>query len=115
MHLCTCRILLGGDALNVLVRGEHAPVSWPEVGVLQFLHGEESVSEMKVCGEMETTRTLEKERLITIYGRDVIELVYPGRAPALEMEMPGVKAPVKGVKNPKSASFIPPIDTPDEE
>lgn len=115
MHLCTAKIMLGGDPLNVMYRGEHDPVSWPEIGVLQHLHGEESVFEIKVCGEMDATRTGEKDRLVGIYGRDVLELVYPGRAPVLEMEMPGTKAPVKGVKNPKSSSFIPPIDTADEE
>lgn len=111
MHLCTAKIMLGGDALNVMHRGEHDPVSWPEIGVLQHLHGEESVFEIKVCGEMDTSRTAEKERLTNIYGRDILEIVYPGRAPVLEMEMPGAKAPVKGVKNPKSSGFIPPIET----
>lgn len=114
MHLCTAKVMLGGDPLNVMHRGEHDPLSWPEIGVLQYLHGEDAVTDIKVCGELDTSRGMEKQRLVTIYGHDTLELVYPGRAPALEMEMPGTEAPKKGVRNPKSSSFIPPIETPED-
>lgn len=92
MHLCTAYIALGGDSNNVIHRGPLDAVSWPEIGLLQFLHGEQSVYNCEVCGEVQVRPADEKARLIGIYG-DVVEAVYPGRAPALEMEMPGADVP----------------------
>jgi hypothetical protein len=63
-------------------------------------HGEDSVSDVEVVGEIEATRTGEKQRLAEIYGRELLELVYPGRAPALEMEVPGVSKIPKPKKQP---------------
>lgn len=102
MHLCTAKIALGGDTGNVVHRQAHKPVSWPEVGLLQWMHGEESVFDVEVCGEVEATRAGEKARLVEKYGRDVVEMVYPGRAPMLEMEMPGVTS----VPKPKKAKPV---------
>lgn len=90
MHMVTCKIALGGDTGQIVWRQAHKPVSWPEVGVIQMLHGEESVFDVEVCAEVEATRSGEKARLAEIYGAQVLELVYPGRAPMLEMEVPGV-------------------------
>lgn len=92
MHLVTAFIALGGDHNNIVHRGPREPVSWPEVGLLQFIHGEQSVYNCEVCGEVEVRPAVEKSRLASIYG-DVVEAVYPGRAPALEMEMPGAEVP----------------------
>src|SRR3954464_16009080 len=89
MHMVTCKIILGGDNGQIVHRQEANPVSWPEVGVIQYTHGEESVFDIEVCGEVEATRAGEKARLAEIYGKSVLEAVYPGRAPVLEMEMPG--------------------------
>lgn len=90
MHLCTAYIALGGDTDNVVFRGPYDPVSWPEIGLLQFLHGEENVYNAEVVSDVPTRPQAEKERLRVIYG-DVVEQVYPGRAPMLEMEMPGAE------------------------
>lgn len=90
MHLVTCKIALGGDQGQIVWRQSDNPVSWPEVGVIQMAHGEDSVTDVEVVGEIEATRSGEKQRLVEIYGRELLELVYPGRAPALEMEVPGV-------------------------
>lgn len=92
MHMCTAYIALGGDTGNVVFRGPHDPVSWPEIGLLQFLHGEEHVFNAEVVGEEKTNPYAEKERLRRVYG-DVVENVYPGRAPYMEMDMPGADVP----------------------
>lgn len=94
MHLVSCYIALAGDTQQILVRGPYDTVSWPEVGVLQTIHGEDAVTNIKVEGEdLDATRTSEKLRLVGIYGAQVVENVYPGRAPMIEMEMPGYVPP----------------------
>lgn len=89
MHLCTAYVMLAGDQGQVVFRGEHDPVSWPEIGVLQVLHGEDSVYNIEVINEVDTTRQAEKRRLAEIYGETVVENVYPGRSPMMEEEVPG--------------------------
>jgi len=92
MHLCTAKIMLAGDSGQIVWRQADNPVSWPEIGVIQMAHGEDAVFDIEVVAEIEATRYGEKQRLVEIYGRDLLELVYPGRAPALEMTMPGVNS-----------------------
>jgi hypothetical protein len=113
MHLVSCYIALGGDPQQTLVRGPHDTVSWPEVGVLQTIHGEDAVTKIVVEGEdLEATRASEKLRLISIYGPQVIENVYPGRSPHLEMHMPGhVAKPTKrAAKSDKDEKFDVAVD-----
>jgi len=101
MHLVACKIMLGGDTGQVVWRQSDNPVSWPEVGVIQFTHGEDAVFDVEVVAEIEASRAGEKARLVEIYGREVLELVYPGRAPMLEMEVPGVTSIPKPKKQPR--------------
>ena len=88
MHLCAAHIALGGDTNNVVFRGPDNPVSWPEIGIIQFLHGEEAVYNIEVIGERDARPAIEKERLLLLYGPSVNE-IYPGKVPVMEMEMPG--------------------------
>jgi hypothetical protein len=90
MDICTAYVSLGGDPGSIVVRGSHNPLTWPEIGLLQFLHGENSVFNVKVIGEISRHRNSEKERLIGIYGEMPVAMVYPGRTPiGMEMKMPG--------------------------
>ena len=43
MDYVACKIALGGNSNNVIYRGPDTPVSWPEIRVLQHLHGEDNV------------------------------------------------------------------------
>lgn len=92
MHLCTAFIALGGDTNNVVFRGPDNPVSWPEVGVIQFLHGEEAVYNIEAIQNVERRGVAEKDRLVSIYG-PIVDQLYPGKNPVMEMEMPGVELP----------------------
>lgn len=97
MHFCVCQVRLNGDMLNVVPRGEFNPVSWPEVEVLRFLHGNESVIDVKAFVKVTQSAKDEKERLRNIYGSPVIEEVFPGRNPQMELDMPGAKLPDQAV------------------
>ena len=49
MDWVSVKVALGGDAGNVMVREEN-PVSWPEVKILQNLHGEANVYDAALSG-----------------------------------------------------------------
>jgi hypothetical protein len=115
MHMVSAKVMLGGDAGQVVHRGKNNPFSWPEIGVLQWMHGEDSVFDIEFAAEVESSRSLEKQRLVEKYGADTLEMVYPGKAPYLEMEMPGVVVPAsdgaaKGKKGKKSTLVFAPAD-----
>lgn len=118
-HLCTCMIDLAGERLTVIYRDETNPVPWPEIKVLQELHGEDSVFDITpfALGPRETPNR-EKERLVLRYGRDAVEAVYAGKAFQMEWFMPGwpidpTKA--KRKKKPTERARPPLMRSPDAE
>lgn len=102
MDYVSCKIALGGDPANVLYRGPDHPVSWPEVRVLQQLHGEDNVFDCEfVAGRSEsTTAQAEKMRLLGLYGSEAVGFCYPGSRPLMEMEFPGDRDPIT-IERPK--------------
>jgi hypothetical protein len=88
MHWCTAKVNLAGQGFTVFVFNEFLPVSWPEVQVLMALHGDENLMEIKPCKVSETTTRAEKNRLYAKYG-NIVERVFPGHAPRMELLMPG--------------------------
>ncbi len=113
--------MIAGDVGNVMVRSQSNPVSWPEIGLLQHLHGEEAVYNIEVVESVKSTSSQEKLRLTGIYDPQAVELIYPGKSPVMEMEMPGTSAPGEetidpkaGTKTSRRTTSIPPL-TADEE
>jgi hypothetical protein len=88
MHWCTGKINLSGQGFMVLIVDPLEPISWPEAQVIMALHGEENVYELKPVVISDTSAVDEKNRLLGKYGK-VVERVFPGRSPRMEMEMPG--------------------------
>jgi hypothetical protein len=116
MDYVTAKIALGGEAQHIMYRGPDAPVSWPEVRVLQQLHGEDSVFDCDFVRSEHANVQTEKMRLLSIYGKEAIDNVYPGSRPAMEMEFPGDRDPA-GQKRPErrpvpSSDDRPPEDEP---
>jgi hypothetical protein len=78
-QLLTCTIALAGDVTQTVVRGAERAVTYPELIVLEFLHGENAVTEVFECGYTEDTEPrLERERLMHIYGAVVDKHLFPG-------------------------------------
>ena len=96
----SCKIALGGDPGNIMYRGPERPVSWPEVQVLQYLHGEEAIYDAEFAHAEHSNVQSEKMRLLGIYGKDVIDNCYPGARPMMEMDFPGDRTAV-GQKRPE--------------
>ena len=110
MHICTAYIMLGGDQGSVVYRGPDNPVSWPEIGVLQTIHGQDCVYNIEVIEEVTRHRAAEKLRLQRIYGDGIVEAIYPGRSAAIEMQVPGYE-PKKGrkvtLRDPDADEYLP--------
>lgn len=89
-HLCACKIVVGGDPGTVVVREAHNPVTWNEIAVLQSMHGDDAIYDIKPIGLMgRLTNLMEKQRLASIYGFEAVDLVYAGRSFNMEFFAPG--------------------------
>lgn len=88
MHFCTAFVAIAGDPQQIVFRGLHAPISWPEIEVIRVMHGDDAVREAKPFVQVEQSIRAEKERLGLIYGEVVDKQVYPGRNPRMELDAP---------------------------
>ena len=113
MDFVACKVALGGDANNVIYRGPDVPVSWPEIRVLQHLHGEDNVFDCEYVGHDSSTSQAEKMRLLGLYGSEAVNICYPGSRPMMEMEFPGDKEPI-AIKRPER-KLIADIQRPEPE
>jgi hypothetical protein len=82
-QLLRCMVSLGGDGSTVVLRDRSRPILFPELVVLQFMHGEEAVTDVHVVGTCEMSTDEAMTRLVTIYGADVIKEIFPGARPNL--------------------------------
>lgn len=97
-HLCTCVIAIN-DGMTTVVVDETKALPWPELQLLQSLHGDENVFNIRpVALAPRLTPFNEKQRLVLKYGREEVEKVFAGRAVAMEFYAPG------WAKDPKDAS-----------
>jgi hypothetical protein len=116
-HLCTCQIDLNNEHFTVVTRTTSDPVPWPEIRVLQEIHGEEAVYDVRpVALAPHDTPMREKHRLALIYSSAPVEAVYAGKAFHMEWFVPGwpldpAKAPKRKPDRPKA----PAVQKPDAE
>jgi hypothetical protein len=101
MDFVACKIALGGDSNNVIYRGPDVPVSWPEIRVLQHLHGEDNVFDCEYVGEEPATTQAEKMRLLGLYGSEAVNICFPGSRPMMDMQWPGDRGEPIAVKRPE--------------
>ena len=67
MHFCRADIAIGGDRNNIFHAGEFAPVSWPEILLLQYVHGDDAIDQVEPFVQVPT--------------------VAQGRAPAADLQI----------------------------
>ena|SRR5262252_3245035 len=82
-QLLRCSVALAGDRDQVVVRNRFSPIMFPELIVLQMIHGEDAVTDVHVVGSCEMSDAETWTRLLTIYGEDTVKLVFPGARPSL--------------------------------
>lgn len=78
-QLLQCEIALGGDILNVVARHALIPITYPELLVLRYLHGQNAVNEIFDAGAVERDDAYEMQRLTETYGYETVrEKLFPG-------------------------------------
>lgn len=82
-QLLRCEIALGGDIGNTVVRGRGNPITYPELGIIQLIHGDEAVWDIHVLGTCEMTNDQMLDRLKVIYREEDVKAVYPGAKPKM--------------------------------
>lgn len=89
-HLCACEIDLNNERYTTVTRDATNPVSWPEILLLQAIHGDDAVYDIRpVAIADRPTPAAEKHRLAIIYGNAAVEAVFAGRAFVMEWFVPG--------------------------
>ena len=84
-QLLRCAVALAGDQEQVVVRHRGNPIVFPELLMLQHIHGEDAITDIHVVGEWDTSQQEVRERLRTIYGDKYFQEVFPGAAARLPM------------------------------
>ena len=87
MHFCRADIAIGGDRNNIFHAGEFAPVSWPEILLLQFVHGDDAIDQVEPFVQVPQSAKAERQRLIFKYGEPVVLEIF-ARQPINQMEAP---------------------------
>ena len=102
ISISTCTVNLAGDVRSVVTRGPTRPVTWPEVEVLMYVHGDDAVNNIEVIDKGDTTIAEEFDRLTARYGKDVTTALFPGKRPAMVLKAPdsvsGARATAKKSK-----------------
>jgi len=92
MHFCRADIALGGDRNNIYTAGYYAPVSWPEILMLQYTHGDDAVDNVEPFVRVEQSPKDERRRLAEKYGEEAVIQIF-ARQPIHEMEAPRASLP----------------------
>lgn len=102
MHFCTGFVAVAGDREQIAFRGLFDPISWPEIEVLRFVHGDDAVTDVKPFVAVDQSHKDEVTRLQLRYSPKTIGEVFPGRAPNFALDAPGDFKPLAGErwKNP---------------
>lgn len=78
-QLLSCDVALGGDILNVVARHQFNPVTYPEMLILKFIHGQDAVTNIVDVGATERDDADEGKRLSETYGDELVRgKLFPG-------------------------------------
>lgn len=82
-QLLECMVALAGDEQNIVHRSSDTPVTYPELLVLQYIHGDDAVSDVHELGTDERDNQSELDRLRVTYNAAAVKDVFPGANPKL--------------------------------
>lgn len=100
-HLLRCLVAIGGDVGNQVSRDRTQPIVFPELPLLQFIHGEDAITEIHVVGQWNTSNDEVLERLRVLYAPEVLKEVFPGARPRLPMSDASIPLCNKPVYKPR--------------
>jgi hypothetical protein len=96
-QLLSCRIMLAGSKDSVVYRGAHNPLSYPEVLIMQFMHGDDAVDEIEEVGTLAMSNNDLVHHLRLTYPQEAVAQSFPGARPNL---------PVRSDEFPKSRAVL---------
>jgi hypothetical protein len=88
-------VALAGDEQQVIHRGEDSPVTYPEMLLLAYTHGDDAVSDAFELGRVDRENSEELDRLRRVYGKQPVLDVFPGAKPRLPTQDTRIKARVR--------------------
>jgi hypothetical protein len=100
-HLLRCMVALGGDTGNQVYRHRGRPIVFPELPILQFVHGEEAITDIAVVGTWEASNDEVLMRLATIYQPETVQAVFPGARPRLPLSDPSIPRCTRPIYKPR--------------
>jgi hypothetical protein len=101
-HLLRCMVGLGGSDDTQVYRDRTRPIVFPELPILQYLHGEEAITEVFVVGQWNAPNEEVLGRLQNIYASEVIQAVFPGARPRLPLSDPSIPRCTLPIYRPRS-------------
>jgi hypothetical protein len=72
MHFCTANVAIGGDLRNVMTRDYYSPLSWPEIELLNTIHGSGAIQDVVPFVAVNQQARTERARLENIYGVEAV-------------------------------------------
>lgn len=101
MDIVLAEIHLYGDIRASTVK----EITVPEIAVVRGLHGRNSVAVREKVGSVKRSEREEKHRLTTVYGK-IVETIYPGEVPRMDMELatPAASKPARKTTKKKAAA-----------
>lgn len=82
-QLLTARIQIAGSKDSVVYRGAHNPLSYPEILLMQYMHGDDAVDEVEEVGTLSMPNSDLLHHLRLTYPLDAVERCFPGARPNL--------------------------------
>jgi hypothetical protein len=113
-QLLSCDVALAGDILNVVARHAFNPVTYPELLVLRYLHGENAITNIFDVGHVERDEDDEFKRLMETYGGETVrEKIFPGAGARLPNGDNRYKPRIEGTKANPAPAPVPDAPLPD--
>jgi len=83
-------VALAGDRDQVVYRHRGVPIMFPELPILQHIHGDDAITEVFVVGHCEMSNDEALGRVRIIYGAEAVNDVFPGARPRLPTSDDGI-------------------------
>lgn len=93
MKLHTCKVRLQGEVKDEVLK---INATAAEIRVLQSIHGDDAVLDIKPTGEADRSEAEERKRLMAIYGQRTVEEMFGVKVATVTGELPDeMLAPVE--------------------
>jgi hypothetical protein len=83
-QLLSCSIMLAGSRDSVVYRDAFNPLSYPEILIVQFLHGDDAVNEIEEVGTLTMSNADLLHHLRMTYPQEAVQQCFPGARPNLQ-------------------------------